>query len=342
MTKFAHRWLAALCLGGSALTAAAQWQNTPEVKALYEAAKKEGEVTIWGTAAREVDWLPKAFQEAFPGIQVKVMADNNITTKVIAEARAGRHAVDLMSTSLSLVPQLEERKLIRRMDWQTFGVAPANVVLDGRMAYTHSMAYTLAYNKDRVKPEDVPKSWEQLLEPKYKGKIVAHQFLLPRMVGALALVWGEEKTMKFARDLRANADIMLTNAPRESFLQSGERSYVAAEVDSFPRQWARDGMPVEQVLLEPVVTAQFGVVVLEKAPNPAAARLMAGWMTSVEGKRVREKNTFQVDYTPGSDNPTARKIYAAGTKVVLDTPELVTQRDALMRKIAPIVSGQAR
>lgn len=342
MTKFANRWLAALCLGGSALTAAAQWQKTPEVQALYEAARKEGEVAVWGNAARDVDWLPKAFSEAFPGIQVKVMADDNITTKAIAEARAGRHAVDVISTSLSLVLQLDERKLLKTTDWQTFGVPTTHSALDGRMGYTYNILYTVVYNKNRVKPEDLPKSWADLLDARYKGKVVANQFLLPRMVGALALAWGEEKTAQFARDLRANADIMLTNAPREPFLQSGERLYAAAEIDAFPKLWARDGIPVDYVIPEPVVTAQLGVVVLDKAPHPSAARLMAGWMASAEGKRVREKNTFQVDYTPGSDNPTARKIYAAGTKVVLDTPELVTQRDALTRKIAPIVSGQAR
>lgn len=342
MKKICAKLFATLCLGSAAGGAFAQWQKTPEVQALYEAARKEGEVVVWGNAAREVDWLPKAFSEAFPGIQVKVMADDNITTKAIAEARAGRHSVDVISTSLSLVLQLDERKLLRKTDWQTFGVPATHSALDGRMGYTYNILYTLVYNKNRVKPEDLPKSWADLLDAKYKGKVVANQFLLPRMVGALALTWGEEKTVQFARDLRANADIMLTNAPREPFLQSGERLYAAGEIDSFPKLWARDGIPVDYVIPEPVVTAQIGVVVLDKAPHASAARLMAGWMASAEGRRVRERNTFQVDYTPGSDNPTARKIYASGAKVVLDTPEQVTQRDALMRRIAPIVSGQAR
>ena len=78
-----------LGLGLAALAAHAQWSATPAVKALYEEAKKEGQVVVWGTAAREIDWLPKAFAAVFPGIDVKVMADNNITTKAIAEARAG-------------------------------------------------------------------------------------------------------------------------------------------------------------------------------------------------------------------------------------------------------------
>ncbi len=342
MKFFTRSLLAASLLASSAAMAQTGWQNSAEIKALYEAAKKEGQVVVWGTAAREVDWLPKAFNAAFPGIEVKTMGDNNITTKAIAEARAGRHAVDLMVTSLSLVLALDERKLLKTVDWAPFGVQKSYVALDGRMAYTHNMAYAIAYNKDKVKPADVPKSWNDLLDPKYKGKMVANQFLLPRMVGTLGLAWGEEKAAKFAADLRANADIMLTNAPREPFLQSGERLYAAAEVDSFPKLWARDGVPVDYVIPDPVITAQFGTIVMDKAPNPAAARLMAGWLASAEGKREREKAVFQVDYLPTSQDPVAKRIYASGVKVVLDTPELVGQRDALMKKIAPIVTGQGR
>lgn len=337
-----HQILLCLCLASTTMIANAQWQSSAEIKALHEAAKKEGEVIVWGTAAREIDWLPKAFNAAFPGIEVKVMADNNITTRAIAEARANRHAVDLMSTSLSLVLKLEERKLLKTLDWATFGVGKTSTVLDGHMGYTHNMVYTVVYNKDKVKVTDVPKTWLDLLDPKYKGKMVANQFLLPRMVGTLGLVWGEEKTAQFARDLRANADIMQTNAPREPFLQSGERLYAVAEIDSFPKLWARDGLPVAYVIPEPVITAQFGVVVMDKAPHPAAARLMAGWMASTDGKREREKNAFQIEYLPTSDNPTAKRIHASGVQVVLDTPDLVERRDELMRKIAPLVSGQGR
>ncbi|MGH8797841.1 MAG: ABC transporter substrate-binding protein [Caldimonas sp.] len=331
-----------LGLAFAALAAQAQWSATPAVKALYDEARKEGQVVVWGTAAREIDWLPKAFGAVFPGIDVKVMADNNITTKAIAEARAGRHSFDLMSTSLSLTLKLEERKMLEPVDWQMFGVDKSNTAFDGRVAYTHNVVYTIAYNKDKVKPADVPKQWADLLDPRYKGKMVASSFLLPRMVSVLGLAWGEDKTAEFARELVAKADIMQTKAPRESFLQSGERLYSVAEIDSFPKLWARDGIPVSFVIPEPVLMSQFGVLVMHDAPHPAAARLMAGWMASAEGKREREKEAFQTDYLPTSANETARRIYSSGAKVVLDTPQELGNRDKMLTKIAPIVSGQSR
>jgi len=336
------RWCATLCLAGMAFSATAQWHTTAEVQALYAAAREEGEVVVWGTAAREVQWIPQAFNAIFPGIQVKVLGDNTITTKAIAEARAGRHTVDVMVASLSQLIQINQRDMLQTIDWSLFDVPPGNVALDGRVGYTHNIVYTIAYNKHLVQARNVPTRWEQLLDPQYKGKMVANQFLLPRLVGTFALVWGEDRTTQFARDLRAQADVMLTNTPREPFLQSGERLYAVGEIDTFPRLWARDGIAVDYVIPEPVITAQFGVMVVKNAPHFAAARLMAGWMASPEGKRTREEAALQSDYLPTSKNPVAQRIYASGAQVLLDTPELSARRDAVIRQIAPIVLGQAR
>jgi len=332
----------ALCLTGAACNATAQWHATAEVQALYAAAKQEGEVVVWGTAAREVEWIPQAFNAMFPGIQVKVLGDNTITTKAIAEARAGRRTVDVMVASLSQLIQVDQRDMLQTIDWSTFGVPASNVALNGRVGYTHNIVYTIVYNKNLVQPHEAPTSWAQLLDAKYKGKMVASQFLLPRMVGAMAMVWGEDKTIQFARDLRASADMMLTNAPREPFLQSGERLYAVGEIDTFPKLWAREGIPVDYVIPEPVITAQFGTMVVKDAPHASAARLMAGWMASREGKAIREQAALQSDYLPTSDNPVAQRMYAAGSQVLLDTPELSARRDGVIRQIAPIVLGQAR
>ena len=79
----------------AATPAAADWKQLPAVKELYEKAKTEGEVVIWGTNGREVDWIPGAFAAEWPGIKVNTLGDNDIAPKVIAETRAGRHAVDV-------------------------------------------------------------------------------------------------------------------------------------------------------------------------------------------------------------------------------------------------------
>lgn len=342
-----RRWKKLVSLGLGLISflgaaASAQPLNSPAVQSLYEAAKKEGSVSVWGTNAREVEWIPKAFNAEFPGIEVKVLGDNDIATKAIAEARAGRNDLDVFWASLSLVMPLAQRDLLAKTDWAPFGVRPDNTTLDGRMAYTNNIIYVVAYNNKLVPAADVPQQWSDLLDARYRRKMVANQFLLPRMIGGLGMAWGDDKAIDYARELMAHSDIMLTRAPREPLLQSGERLYAVAEIDSWPRLWARDGLAIGYVIPQPVVTAQFGATVMAKAPHPNAARLMAGWLASQSGKQAREKAVLEFDYRPGSTHPEAQQLHAQGAKFVYDTVELVQRREDLIRKLNPIVSGQAR
>src|SRR5712691_4573670 len=95
-----QRWTIAVGAAGAlallptvalASAAPAQSLDQPKVQELYAAAKKEGQVIVWGTQRREVDWIPAAFGKVFPGIDVQFLGDNDIAVKAIAEARGGRH-----------------------------------------------------------------------------------------------------------------------------------------------------------------------------------------------------------------------------------------------------------
>ena len=326
----------------AATPAAADWKQSPAVKELYEKAKKEGEVVIWGTNGREVDWIPAAFAAEWPGIKVNQLGDNDIAPKIIAETRAGRHAVDVYWHSITGVAPIVQRELPTAIDWSMFGVAKDNTAFDGRMGFTNNIVYVVAYDTRKVAEADLPKTWDQLLDPKYKDKMAGSLFLMPRLISALSITWGEDKSLDFARKLAKDSGILLTRAPRDSILQSGERVIAPAEVDTLPKLWAAGGMPVKYVIPSPVVLGQFGATVLVKAPHPNAARLLAGWLASKEGKKAREKSIFEADFRPGSDNPEAQKIYASGVPVIQDTVENMKARAALYKKAADILTGQAK
>ena len=253
-----RRALCALAFCIAAAAAHAGWNDTPQVKALYEAAKKEGRVTLWGTHRREVDWIPASFAKLFPGIDVQVFGDNDIATKAIAEARAGRHQLDVYWHSITGHLPITQRDLTTALDWSMFEVDRRNVAFDGKMVFTSNIVYTIAYNTKSAKQADVPTNWAGIVDERLKGKGAASSFLLPRLIGALGVVWGEDKALAFARELTDKSSLLLTRAPRESLLQSGERIYAFGEVDSMVRSWATDGLPVGYVVPEPVVMGQFG------------------------------------------------------------------------------------
>ena len=322
--------------------AQAAWQESPEVKKLYEAARKEGKVIVWGTQRREVEWIPSAFGAMFPGIEVQVLGDNEIATRAISEARAGRHQLDVYWHSLTGTMPLVQRELLVANDWAPFGVAKDNIAFDGKMGFTSNIVYTIVYNTKELKESDVPKNWTDVLDPRHKGKMTASMFLAPRFVGALGIAWGEDKALQYARDLREKTDILLTRAPRESLLQSGERVISVGEVDSQVRAWVAEGLPVAFVVPEPVIVGQFGASVMAKAPNPNAARLMAGYLASIDGKQQREKATFQSDYGPTADNDLAKRMHSGKMQVVHDTVQIMAAKEALYPKAASILTGQTK
>jgi len=325
-------------------TAVAQqpWYESAAVKTLYEKAKAEGTVVMWGTNVREVDWIPKAFSQSFPGIDVKVVGDNNISTTAIAEARAGRHQVDVFWHSLAGVAPLLERDLVEPIDWSTFGVAADNTFADKKLGVTNTMVFAFMYNTKLADPKLLPKKWSDVLNPSLKDKMVVSDFLIPRLTGALVFSLGHPDAMKFARSLRDDMGLLLTRAPRQPIIASGERVYSLAELDQQVRLWKSEGLPVDYVVPEPVTAAQFVAATMAKAPHPSAGRLLAGWLASEEGKAAREQAIFTADYRPNSKSTIGQKLLATGVKIYFDDLSQVAERNKYFKEAGDIISGQVR
>ena len=151
---------------------------------------------IWGTQRREVEWIPAAFGKVFPGIDVQFLGDNDIAVKAIAEARAGRHQVDVYQNSLTGTLPVVQRDLLTVVDWSPFAIDPRNIVFDGKMAYTSNIVYTVAFN-NKLARRATPGSGD--IWTSATGKGASSTFLLPRLVGGL--VWlGRGQGAVFARD----------------------------------------------------------------------------------------------------------------------------------------------
>jgi ABC-type Fe3+ transport system substrate-binding protein len=329
-----------------ALTAALRgqetWQSSPAVKTLYEKARAEGDVVLWGPQDRELDWIPAEFGKRFPGIKVTWSADRAATTRIITEQRAGRYAVDVLTFSLGGMLPLAERKMLGTNDWLPWTTDPRSVLLDGSTAALYNLVYTVVYNESLVKPGDVPRTWDDLLAPRWKGKLVASQFLLPRLLGFFALEWGEAKATAYARALLDQQDTLITRAPREVILQRGERLIGIGEFVSAAMYWKSQGMTIGWAPMPLMAAAQFGVTPLAKAPHPNAARLLAGWMISSEAKTARERLRFDADVRPGAKTALAARLAATGAKVVYEDVPNMKARAAHYEALSALVAGRAR
>ncbi len=220
-----RRMLAAALLASFALVAigAAAAESDAAMAALYEKAKAEGEVVLSGPAAVEIGWIPAEFAKRYPGIAVTTLPDLQAATKMIAEGRAGRHSFDAWTNSLGGMIEVEKRGLLERVDWPSLGLDTGNVFFNGEAVATHNFVFSAVYAKDRLAAPDLPVSWDALADPRWNGKLTAQNFLLPRLMGFLALDWGPERTEKWGRTLIDANKLLVTNTPAESLLKSGER-----------------------------------------------------------------------------------------------------------------------
>jgi iron(III) transport system substrate-binding protein len=334
----------ALALGAAPLIrrAAAQPAQgvSPQLAELYEKARPEGEVTIWAPGAPSVQWIPAEFAKRFPAVKVTWLGDQQASSRLIAEQRAGRHAADVWTYSLGGSLEVQKRGLLVKQDWRPYGAQDRDIFWDGEAVCNHNYVYTPLYARAKLAADQVPRKWEGMLDPKWTDKLVSDSFLLPRLGGYLAIDWGLERTEKWIKTLIEQRRLLVTTSPVANFFKAGERELAVAESVSGAFLMNKDGINVGYQIMEMVPATQFVLGQVAKAPHPNAARLLIAWLISPEAKMLYETLAGQADIRANSSSPLAQEIKAAGAKVIYEDVETMNQRAEYYRKLMSIVRGQ--
>ena len=261
---------------------------------LIEAAKKEGKV-VWYTSIdlSAAERIAKTFETKFPGVPVRVERNGaeRLFQRIGQEYSSNIFAADVVNTS-------DAAHVItwKRNGWLAPYV-PEDVAKhfpkehkdpDGTFASVRVTLCPIAYNTKLVKAEDAPKSYADLLDPKWSGKIVkAH----PSYSGTILTA-----TYQIARDIGwsffeklAQQKIMqvqsATDPPKK--LALGERAIMADGGEYVALQLKEKGDPIELVYPAEGTPLIVGPnAVFKSAPNPNAARLLQSYMFSPEGQQV--------------------------------------------------------
>ncbi len=261
---------------------------------LVAAARKEGKV-VWYTSAevQVAERIAKAFEAAYSGIAIRVERTGaERQFQRIAQERASRvYAVDVVNSSdaAHFVAWKRDDVLAPYVPEDVAKFYPAeHKDPDGLFATFRLYLSVIGYNTNLVKAEDAPKSFADLLDPKWKGKIVkAH----PGYSGGIMTA-----TFQMARDLGwdyfeklAQQNVMQVQSaadpPRK--LARGERAVMADGADQQIFLLKDAGQPVEIVYPAegaPLVVGPNGI--FKSAPNPNAARLLQSWLLSVEAQQL--------------------------------------------------------
>ena len=320
---------------------------TSVTPALIEAARKEGKISYYSALELNVaERLAKTFEAKYPGIAVRVERSGaeRIFQRISQEQGSGINAVDVANST----------DPAHYLDWKAKDwlapYLPDDVAKhfpadqfdpEGLYATACGWIEAIGYNTDQVKPEDAPKSYADLLDPKWQGKIVkAH----PGYSGAImtaTFVLSRELGWTFFEKLAQQKVLQVQSAadpPKKLLL--GERAVMADGNDYNLLLLKDEGKPVEVVYAAegaPLIIVPSGV--FRNAPNPNAARLFQSFFFSIEGQQLLVDNyahrSFhaQVKEKPGRAPLSSLKLLKSDPAAVLAQGEDIKARYAKLFKV---------
>jgi len=263
-----------------------QAQITPE---LVEAAKKEGEVMFYGAiTVNSSKAIGDAFEKKY-GIKLQHWRGDatELINRALAEARAGKPAFDVTLGNEVVMTTLDQKKLFAVFDPPAAKGYPKQFLdPDKRMTPWRVLPYGLNYNHQMLKAEEAPKTWEDLLAPKWKGKfgmanpgihVTTLQFVinLDKLLGAKWLNVVEGWAKQEPRLGRSLAD---TIQP----LTSGE---VPVAIGYIKDKFQYPG-PIEYVRMNKYLASLSFAAINRQAPHPNAARLFTDFFLGAESQRI--------------------------------------------------------
>ncbi len=277
--------LAAAAVAQGKTSAEAAGYRGPDRQArLVAAAKQEGELLVYTSApVDDMAVLTTAFEKKY-GVKVKLWrsGSENVLQRVLTEARANRFDADIIETNGPEMESLHREKMLQEVvsPYLADLIAPA-IRPHREWVSTRLNIFCMAYNSKLVKKADLPKTYQDLLDPKWKGKLgieADDDDWFAAVIGEL----GEAKGLKLFRDLVKTNGLsvrkghtLLTN-----LVISGEVPLALTAYNYKAEQFKNKGAPIDWFVIPPAFARPNGIGVTRRAPHPNAAVLFFDFMLS--------------------------------------------------------------
>jgi iron(III) transport system substrate-binding protein len=254
---------------------------------LEREAKKEGKVVFYTTLhVGDLSHIKGQFERKYPYLKVEPfrLGSTRLVAKIRNEALSGRLDADVLSFPAPYLSGLKDLGILARNRTPFRNqLASEFIDKDGWLNGLYSTAYVLEYNTRRVKTADLPKTWNDLLHPRWRNELALDQNTWEWFFGVLKFM-GEEKGKKFAQDL-TKQDVAVRDGHTilSQMMQAGEFSIVLDQYDHIAYKAKQVGGPSNYLFLNPIVAeAPATVSIGQKSSRPHAAALFADFLLSKE------------------------------------------------------------
>lgn len=308
---------------------------------LIEKAKKEGKLTYYTTRLiNAMNALAKGFEAKY-GIKVEASRHTNedLIAKILNETKAGRASADVFDGSSGITLLMEAGLVAPYKPKEAESLDAAYKDPDGHWTAVNLFVAGLSYNTELVKGADIPKTADDLLDPKWHGRKITYtmQFTVSGIngfFGGLEKERGTEKARAFITSLHKQGAVAqnVTPAGTADALASGQFPLCIGCNHNQMEMMKRRGAPVEIADVQPIVAFYSAMGVTKAAASPNAARLFVEYCLSEEGQRILD-GSDNIPVRPGLANSKMGHLQPKPGQAFVVTPEIVARDLARWNKI---------
>lgn len=302
MSSWPSRCLIALMIGAACFSLAVpvraqsaadivRYSRLDRTQRLVAGAKKEGLVTIYSSAViADTNAIIQAFEKKY-GVRVRLWrgSSDDILRRAVTEARGERYEADLAETAGDSMEGLQRERLLAEVSSPVFAQLMPGAVIPHRGWIADRLSvFTVAYNTTLIKPADVPQSYADLADPKWKGKLgVDDEADDSSWFMSVAEAMGKDKALTLFRRIAGNNGMSVRRGHTllANLVVAGEVPLALNVYGYRVTALKKSGAPIDGVVLPPAFALPTGIGLLAKAPHPNAALLLLDFYLS-EGQRI--------------------------------------------------------
>jgi len=276
------------------------YSGPDRMEKIVAAAKKEGTLTMYTTfAEKDQPTLIRPFEAKY-GVKVNIWraGTDKVLQRTLVEAAAKKYDVDLIHFGSPEMEALSREKILQAVNSPVHkDLQPGSVPAHREWAATLLSVWVQVYNTNLIKKSDLPRTYADLLDPKWKGKLGIEAKNQDWFASVVDVMGGGEKGLRFFRELVARNGVSARTGHTllNNMVIAGEVPLALTVYNYMPEQAKKKGAPIDWFALEPAVARSNAIGVARRAPHPGAAILFYEYMLG-EGQQYLVK----MDYVPSN------------------------------------------
>lgn len=292
------------------VVAVASYRGADRTERLIAGAKKEGELMLYSSLTQEDQLkLAEDFKRRY-GVTVKFWRGSqaHILQRVVSETRGGRFEFDVLETNAPQLEALAREKVLQNINSPRIAeeLLPETVPAHGEWMPDRLNLIVYAYNTNSVKAEELPRTWQDLLDAKWKRRIGMESTNV-EWFAAVVESMGEKRGLDLFRRMGENGVAVRTGHNHSAALvAAGEIQLMLGIYSHDAERMKAKAAPVEWFVLPPAVVLPSAVAVSRRAPHPHAAALFYDYMLS-DGQRLYTE-VHRVPANKNYDTPVRRLV----------------------------------